>query len=60
MLKLTKTSKGVMHYLYTTVSIALRKENYKGHSVQIKEIPWFESLQYMQTQAGLALVSLLS
>ena len=48
MLKLTKTSKVVMHYLYTTVSIALHKANYKGHSVQIKEIPWFESLQSMQ------------
>ena len=48
MLKLTKTSKVVMHYLYTTVSIALHKENYKGQSVQIKEIPWFGSLQSMQ------------
>ena len=43
--KLTKTSYGVMQY-YTPVSIAPHQANYKGQSVQIKEIPWFESLDF--------------
>ena len=44
--KLTKTSKGVMLYSDITVSIALYQANCKGHPVQIKKIPWFESLEF--------------